>query len=139
MDWHDLATTSHYQTAVTVKEELLKGNIEEATTGIEELVEALSRADRRALRSQLTRLLAHIIKWQAQPALRSRSWAATIENARVEIEEMLEFEPSLQPLVPHLLTSLFGKAKRIAEKEMGQETTLTGLSWQEIFEDDYSV
>jgi hypothetical protein len=54
MEWRDLATTSHYQTAVAVKDELAKGNIEEATAGIEELIEALSRADKRALRSQLS-------------------------------------------------------------------------------------
>jgi len=139
MDWQDLATTSHYQTAVAVKDELLKGNIEEATAGIEELIEALGRADKRALRSQLTRLMAHVIKWKTQSAQRRRSWVATIENARFEIEEMLEFEPSLKPLVPDLLTGMFGKAKRIAEKEMGQETTLTELSWPEVFDDDYSL
>jgi hypothetical protein len=139
MDWQELATTSHYQTAVTVKEELLKGNIEEATAGLEELIEALSRADKRALRSQLIRLMTHIIKWQTQPAHRSRSWVATIANARVEIAEMLEFEPRLKPFVPVWVTDLFEKAKYLAEKEMGQETTLTELSWQDVFDHEYSL
>lgn len=139
MDWQDLAATSHYQTAITVKEELLKGNIEEATTGVEELIEALSRSDKRALRSQLIRLMAHVIKWKTQPEGRSRSWAGTIASARVEIAEMLESEPSLTPLVPAWLTVLFDKAKYIAEKEMSLETTLTELSWQEVFDDEYSL
>jgi len=139
MDWQELATTSHYQTAVTVKEELLKGHIEEATTGIEELIEALSRSDKRALRSQLIRLMTHIIKWKTQPEGRSRSWAATIASARVEIAEMLESEPSLNPLIPTWLADLFDKAKYVAEKEMGLKTTLTELSWQEVFDDEYSL
>jgi len=139
MDWQELATTSHYQTAVTVKEELLKGNIEEATTGIEELIDALSRSDKRALRSQLIRLMAHIIKWKTQPESRSRSWAATIASARVEIAEMLESEPSLKPLIPAWLTDLFDKATYIAEKEMGVKTTLTGLSWQAVFDEEYGM
>ncbi len=139
MQWQELATTSHYQTAVAVKQELLKGNIEEATTGIEALIEALGRSDKRALRSQLIRLMAHIIKWETQPAQRSRSWAATIENARIEIEELLEFEPSLKPSVPGLLQELFEKAKRSAEKEMSQKTSITELSWEEGFEEEYDL
>jgi hypothetical protein len=139
MDWQELATTSHYQTAVTVKEQLLKGNIEEAAAGIEELIEALSRSDKRALRSQLIRLMAHIIKWKTQPEGRSRSWAATMARARVEIAEMLESESSLKPLIPAWLTDLFDKATYIAGKEMGLKTALTELSWQEVFDEEYSL
>ena len=75
MKWQELAATSHYQTAVKVQQNLLQGNTEEAIVGIEELVEALSRADRRALRSQLLRLMTHIIKRETQPTQRSRSWS----------------------------------------------------------------
>jgi hypothetical protein len=139
MDWHELATTSHYQTAIAVREELEKNNIEEATVGIEELIEALSRADRRALRSQLIRLMAHIIKWKTEPEQRSRSWAATIANARVEIDELLEFEPSLKPSVPDALEELFKKAKYVAEKEMNRKISVAALSWKEVFEDEYSL
>jgi len=39
----------------------------------------------------------HIIKWQIQPEHRSRNWLITIENARIEIEEILEEEPHLKP------------------------------------------
>jgi len=138
MDWRELSTTSHYQTAVMIKQELLKGDIEDATVGIEELIEALSRSDKRALRSQLIRLMAHVIKWKTQPEGRSRSWAVTIESARVEIEELLELEPSLKPTVPALLQELLEKAKRIAEKEMNQKTSLNRLTWKEVFEDEYS-
>lgn len=140
MDWLELATTSHYQTAAAIKQQLLKGNVEEATVGMEELIEALSRSDKRALRSQLIRLMAHVIKWKAQPEGRSRPWAATIESARVEIEELLELEPSLKPALPALLGELFEKAKRIADREeMSQETSLAGLTWKEVFEDEYSL
>lgn len=139
MNWHELATTSHYQTAVAVKQELLKGNMEEVTTGLEELIEALGRSDKRALRSQLIRLMVHAIKWKTQPEQRSRSWAASIENARIEIEELLEFEPSLRSSIPDLLKDLFEKAKRVAEKEINEKISMNGLSWQEIFEDEYNL
>jgi hypothetical protein len=139
MKWQELAATSHYQTAVKVQQNLLQGNTEEAIVGIEELVEALSRADRRALRSQLLRLMTHIIKRETQPTQRSRSWAATIENARIEIESLLEDEPDLRPIVPTWLKELFEKARRMAEKEMGQTTAIAALTWQQVFEDEYDL
>jgi hypothetical protein len=42
-DWQELATTSHYQTAVAVRNALREGNVDDATTGLEELIDALSR------------------------------------------------------------------------------------------------
>ncbi len=59
MIWKELALTSHYQTAVAIKNELKQRHFEESTTGIEALIDALSRSDKRALRSQLTRLMMH--------------------------------------------------------------------------------
>jgi hypothetical protein len=81
--------------------------------------------------------MAHIVKWQSQPARRSRSWLATIANARYELENLLEFEPSLKRFVPALLVELFPRAKRIAERERGRLTTIDGLTWQEVFDKDY--
>ena len=66
MNWQEQAASSHYQTAVAIRQELGAGHIEDAKAGIEELVDALSRADRRALKSHLVRLMAHVIKWQTQ-------------------------------------------------------------------------
>jgi len=139
MNWQELAAASHYQTAVSIRHELLTGNAGEALIGTEELIESLSRSDKRALRSQLIRLMAHIIKWKSEPERRSRSWAATIENARIEIEELLELEPALNPSVPALLKELFEKAKRLSEKEMGKKTLLAELSWKEVFDDEYQT
>jgi hypothetical protein len=68
-DWNLLATSSHYNTAVAVHEELRAGDIKNAISGLEELIEALSRSDERALESYLTRLMQHIIKWKLQPPL----------------------------------------------------------------------
>ena len=95
MNWQELAATSHYQTAVAVEEALQRGDVSEASAGIQELIDALARAEKRALKSQLIRLMTHIIKWKTQPEKRSRSWRATIRNARCEIAESREDTPSL--------------------------------------------
>lgn len=138
-NWQELANTSQYQTAVAVKEKLDGKEIGEASAGLEELIEALSRSDQRALRSQMLRLMSHIIKWKTQEGRRSRGWAVSIESARVEIEDLLDLEPSLKPKVSPLLTELFDKAKRLAEKEMGQKAKVSGLTEAEVFEDEYDI
>ena len=46
--WQDLAQESHYHTAVTIRDILQEGNVDDATTGLEELIDALSRSERRA-------------------------------------------------------------------------------------------
>ena len=61
------------------------GHVQEAAKGVEELIEALSRSEKRALKSQLVRLMLHIIKWQSQPERRSSSWVASIKDARDEM------------------------------------------------------
>jgi hypothetical protein len=137
MNWKELVMTSHYQTAVAIKNELKQGHIEESTLGIEELINALSRSDKRALRSQLTRLMMHIIKWKIQPQHRSRSWLITIENARIEIEEILEEEPHLKPQLFQLWDKCFNAANRLAEKETGIKPTLGKLTPEEVFETEY--
>ncbi len=138
-NWQELANTSQYQTAVAVKEKLDRREISEAAAGLEELIEALSRSDQRALRSQMLRLMSHIIKWKTQEGQRSRGWAVSIESARVEIEDLLDLEPSLKPKAPLLVTELFDKARRLAEKEMGQKAKVSGLTEAEVFGDEYDL
>jgi len=139
MDWKEVAIRSHYQTAIAIKQELVKGAVEEAKTGIEELIEALGRSEQRALRSQLTRLMTHIIKWKIQPQHRSRSWLSSISNARIEIDDLLEDEPSLKPKVHEIWDKSFKAAKQLAKDETGMEPTMDDLSWEEVFEEAYSL
>jgi len=138
MDWRELSATSHYQTAVEIEQELEKGNVQAATTGLKELIEALGRSEKRALKSHLTHLMAHIIKWKVQPERRSRSWAATIYNAREEIKDIQEETPSLtDKVIAEIWSKSFQAAKREAEADMNQDTAVTELSWEEVFEEEY--
>ena len=79
-DWEALAFTSHYHTAVAIHEAFQAGDVEDAMSGLEELIDALSRSEERALQSYLVRLMQHIIKWKLQPERRSPSWSATIRK-----------------------------------------------------------
>lgn len=114
IDRKERAFSSHYQTAVAIRDELSAGHVEEASRGIEELICALSRSERRALRSRLIRLMAHVIKWECQPDRRSWSWVGTIADARVEIREIREETPSPNDEV---IRSLWDSAVRSARRE----------------------
>src|SRR5438270_13863279 len=125
MDWQELSATSHYQTALEIEDELEKGNIEEASFGLKELIEALGRSEKRALKSHLTRLMAHIIKWKTQPKKQSRSWVATIYNAREEIRDIQEETPSLTgEVIEEIWEKCLQAAKREAEADMNQDASV---------------
>jgi Tfp pilus assembly pilus retraction ATPase PilT len=94
-DWEMMAINSHFQTAEAAQSLLQQGETEEAQVAIQALIDAMSRSERQAVKSQLTRLMMHIIKWKTQPNKRSRSWIVSILDARDAIEESQEEMPSL--------------------------------------------
>ena len=136
-NWQALASDSQYQAAQAVKRKILARDLDEAAVGIDELIESLGRSDKRALRSQLTRLMTHIIKWKVQPQRRTRSWVATIANARVEIASILDDEPSQRTNISLLWDKCLQAAKRIAAAETGLGIELNRLTETEVFEDEY--
>ena len=140
-DWDWLAVCSHYQTAVTVQTLLTEGKSMEATAGLESLIEAMGRSEKRALKSQLIRLMLHIIKWKSQPEKRTASWAISILSARREIEDIQEEVPSLnRDAVESIWDKCFQAAVKEAETEMRKiKCYLTFLSWSEVFEDEYTL
>ena len=140
MDWQVLSAESHYQTAVQIERALLDGNYDEAEAGIKELIEALGRSEKRALKSQLVRLMAHIIKWQTQPDRRSYGWVATIYGAREEIADIQSETPSLTgDVVREMWDRCFRMAIREAEGEMVQKSAVSSLSWHDVFEEEYDL
>jgi len=71
-----------------------------------EEVEDMGKRQKQELRSRLTILLMHLLKWQYQPALQSRSWVSTIKIQRFEIKSHMEENPSLT----HVLDGIMAKA-----------------------------
>jgi hypothetical protein len=68
-----------------------------------EEIESMGRSDRRELQSRLAVLTMHLLKWRFQPSARSRSWSATIEEQRLQIEQVFAESPSLRPLAAGML------------------------------------
>ena len=86
-----------------------------------EEVEDLGRSERRALASRMIALLAHLLKWQYQPALRSKSWQQTIKTQRKEVTYELGGSPSLKNSLtdPEWLDIVWSKAALLAADETG--------------------
>ncbi len=140
MNWPKEAAMSHYKTAVAIRQQLAAGNVIDADAGMKELIDALARSERRALKSQLTRLMVHVLKWQTQPNLRCPNWTATIRSARDEIKEIQEEAPSLtDDVIRGLWDRSFESALDQAEAEMGQPASVSALSWDEVFNAQYRV
>jgi Domain of unknown function DUF29 len=117
--WQELATMSHYQTAVAVRDALQRGEKDNAMQGLKELIDALARADRRALRRPLMRLMQHIITWRYQPEQRARSWRATMRHARNEIAGLREETPRLtRRVIEAMWASCLEAARNDAEGDM---------------------
>jgi hypothetical protein len=142
--WKDLAgrkhcTPTHAQNAIAIENDLAADRIESAQAGIEELIEALTRPDKRALKSQLIRLMRHIIKWKTQPEKRTPSWVYSIESVRMEIQDLLADEPSLKSHMETLPEELFAKAKKLAEAEMNVKSYLAYITELKLFEAEYQL
>jgi hypothetical protein len=88
---------------------------------IAEELESMGRSEKRALVNRLAELLAHLLKWQYQPARRGTSWRNTILTQRIDIQELLEDSPSLRHEIEDRVASAYEKAVLAAENETGIE------------------
>jgi len=70
-------------------------------------IEALSRTEKREIRSRLEVLLIHLLKWRYQPEKQSVSWRAFIAEARQRIEDVLSDNPSLRAFPADALASAY--------------------------------
>jgi hypothetical protein len=138
--WNELVFQSPYLAVVKAKQLLQEGKITEVDQILENLVESMGRSEKRAVSSQLTRLMLHIIKWKCQPEKRSASWVISIRSARREIADSQEEMPSLnQEFLESIWDKCFASAKQDARDEMGKKPEIIALSWDEVFEEIYTL
>jgi hypothetical protein len=84
-----------------------------------EEIESLGREQFNKLVSALRVLMAHMLKWDHQPSLRSRSWVLSIEEQRIEIADLLADNPGLKPRVAQAITRAYRRARIEAARESG--------------------
>lgn len=86
-----------------------------------EEISDLGKAEKRALKSQLERLIAHLLKWTfTDKTGHAGSWYSTIQNAREEIQDILDENPGLKPLLKDLYKASYRKGVSRAGSETNQ-------------------
>ncbi len=99
---------------------LREGRVTEADIDhIAEEIEDLGQNRRKELQNRLAVLLMHLLKWQYQPGLRSRSWKLTIDEQRDQIADHLDENVSLRPTLSASVDRGYHYALLRAEKETG--------------------
>lgn len=88
-----------------------------------EELEDLGKRDRRAIVSQLIRLLMHLLKWEYQPERRSDSWLDSIADARVQIDLALEDSPSLKNYLQSQFDKSYERSRQQAARQTRKEVT----------------
>lgn len=90
---------------------------------IENLVEEvrdLSKRERDSLLISIRLIIHHLLKWDYQPQLRSRSWLVTVQRERSNIADYLADSPSLKIyMTDEYLGKIYKKAKLDAIAETG--------------------
>jgi hypothetical protein len=90
-----------------------------------EELEDMARSAKKAVKNQLVRLLAHLLKWSIQKNFRTRNpsaanrWRASIRNARDEIKDDLGESPSLNSYLPAVFAKAYQGAVNNAVEDTG--------------------
>ena len=93
---------------------------------IAEEIEDVGKSEKRELASRIAVLLAHLLKWQYQPELRSSSWQRTLKTQRKVVAIHLGQVPSLKPKLndSEWLEIVWGDAVTLASKETGLDADI---------------
>jgi len=84
-----------------------------------EEIDDMGKREKQELRSRLTVLLMHLLKWQYQPGFRGSSWQATVKEQRFSLADHLLENPSLKSLLPETVEKAYRYAVLAAVKETG--------------------
>jgi hypothetical protein len=88
---------------------------------VAEEIESLGRSDKRELSSQMRRIIEHLLKLQYSGATDPRmGWINSIEDARAEIEVLLDDSPSLKSEIGAAIGIETKRGSRKALKELAK-------------------
>ena len=98
-----------------------------------EEIESLGRSDRRELRSQIRRVLRHLLKLESSPAENPRAgWRASINELRKELRDLLRDSPSLKNEVDELISEEISLAAELAAADLGQHGEPADAMWARL-------
>ena len=90
-------------------------------SNLAEEIESQAREQFNKRVSALRMLMAHMLKWDHRPSLRTRSWVLIIEEQRIEIADVLADNPGLRPRIGETVGRAYRRARIEAARETGLE------------------
>jgi hypothetical protein len=110
---------------------------------VAEEIESLGREQFNKLASALRVLMLHMLKWDHQPKLRSRSWVLSIETQRLELADIIADNPGLRPRIPEAIARGYRKARleaaRETELDKNEFPTTCPYGWDDIVSRGFSL
>ena len=111
------------------------------TVNLVEEIEDMGKREKRAVESNLTVLLAHLLKYKYQPQKRSNSWTGTIIEHRRRIKKAFRDSPSLKQYFYDIFEATYQDAIRAAVGETGLDVKTfpqsSPFSQDEVMNDDF--
>jgi hypothetical protein len=95
---------------------------------VAEEIESSGREQFNKLEGVLRVLMLHMLKWDHQPALRSRSWVLSIETQRLELADVIADNPGLRLSRSHGSRLSQGATRSRARDRTRRGSILQGLS-----------
>jgi hypothetical protein len=110
-----------------------------------EEIEDLGKSERRGLRSQLARLIEHLLKLQfsrGMPGAQSRrGWTLSVKAARIAIEDLLNDSPSLRSQLPAMLAHAYRTARleALRKAKLSDEVVPESSPWtiEQLIDDGF--
>jgi hypothetical protein len=111
---------------------------------VAEELEDMGKSERRALRSQLARLITRLLKWRYQAEARrlsQHSWRITIVHARKTVRELVQESPSFKPHLQQLFSAAYDDAlaQAVGETNLPEQTFPAASPWtlDQVMADDF--
>lgn len=104
-----------------------------------EEIESVGGRERREVRSRLTLILHHLLKWKYQPGRQSRDWRSTIRTERRDLRDVIEDNPSLRPYQSEILAVAYARGRRDALDETGLYHMPEECPWtiEQVLDEDF--
>lgn len=87
-------------------------------------VASVGASEKREIRSRLTVLITHLLKWKFQPGARSSSWSGTIVEQRTSLDDVLAASPSLRRYPAEVFLTCYLSGRLKAADQTGIDFTL---------------
>jgi uncharacterized protein DUF29 len=110
-----------------------------------EEIESLARNERRGIRSQMARVVEHLLKLEYERGIfrdyDARGWRVSVRSARRQMRELLSESPSLRPQLAQMLLDAYedGRLEALREPALSEDILPEISPWtvEQVMDDSF--